>query len=268
MASMMETTQRLQAEAFKAFGLVVKNTFIDDAAPALEVESPATRRRASSVPAALKMASGQDVEEYIGAVKSCPLSACVLRGRGCCVPGEELSKCCSPASTCSGREFSPASSVTTNTSTTISCSTPTECTGLIWAEATDDDSEEADSSPETEVSPEVGSQDQALTAELAAIVERECSFLRLAGHAIYDESSNLRRRRGVSKCVVFYCRGLPWAKRAKWLLPLLWSVAAVLKNAGCTTKVQAGELYVQLPSTSVCRSGCDFLRLDFGAAHL
>jgi hypothetical protein len=102
--------------------------------------------------------------------------------------------------------------------------------------------------------------------EIIALVERECAFLRTAGTDIYDESNIVRRRRGVVKCVVFYVRGLPWAKRARWLLPLLWSVAAVLNLKGCVAKVQAGELYAQLPSTrGPGRSS--FVRLDFAAAR-
>jgi hypothetical protein len=122
--------------------------------------------------------------------------------------------------------------------------------------------EEADATPA--VSHEVGAEED-LSVEIASVIERELAFLRLAGHAIYDETNHIRRRRGVTQCVVFYCRGLPWAKRAKWLLPLLWSVAAVLKAQGCTCKVQAGELYAQPPSAG---PGSNFIRLDFGAAHI
>jgi hypothetical protein len=258
MAMMMETTQRMQSEAFKAFGLVVKNTFIDDAAPAVEEDSPASRR-ASSVPAAMRMAYDQEADEKLG-VKSCPPGAYAKRGRG-----RHATTYSDSSTTCSGREFSPTSSITTSTSTSMCCSTPTECIGLSWAESMDSE-DEAEAVPEAESSSdsEVDGEDQ--TAELTALVERDCAFLRLAGHQVYDETSHLRRRRGVSKCVVFYCRGLPWAKRAKWLLPLLWSVAAVLKARGCTCKVQAGELYAQLPSAR--KSGTAFVRVDFGAAHI
>jgi hypothetical protein len=101
------------------------------------------------------------------------------------------------------------------------------------------------------------------SVELAALVERECGFLRITGKDFFEELDKIRKRRcgnssgGLSMCVVFHCRGLPWAKRAKWLVPLLWSVAAVLKLRNCIAKVQAGELYVKLPSA------CSFVRLDF-----
>jgi hypothetical protein len=103
------------------------------------------------------------------------------------------------------------------------------------------------------------------SAELAALVESKCSFLRLVGHDIYSEVNEVRRKRGVVKCMVFYVRCLPWAKRAKWLLPLLWAVAKVLNAQGCTTKVQAGELYAQLPGEGNCDS--NFVRIDFAAAR-
>lgn len=113
--------------------------------------------------------------------------------------------------------------------------------GFSWAEA---------SAPESEAD------------ELVALVERECAFLRLVGEkASYEETTRLRLQRGVERCVIFYCKGLPWAKRAKWLLPLLWSVAAVLKSKGVFTKVQGGELYAQMPGAD------SLIRLDFAAAR-
>lgn len=98
---------------------------------------------------------------------------------------------------------------------------------------------------------------------LADWVEKDCSFLRISGRDYYDEENQLRRKRGVVKSIVFYIRGLPWAKRARWLMPLLWSVASVLKARGCTTRVQAGELYVQL---SGMRNE-EYVRVDFAAAR-
>lgn len=98
---------------------------------------------------------------------------------------------------------------------------------------------------------------------LADWVEKDCRFLRISGRDFYDEENQLRRKRGVVKSIVFYIKGLPWAKRARWLMPLLWSVASVLKARGCTTRVQAGELYVQL---SGMREE-EYVRVDFAAAR-
>lgn len=261
-------TQFLQVEAIKAFGLVVKNTFIDDAAPPLE-EQRLAARRSSSVPPAFRIGSSHSADDEddkvirsssdpVFGVQSCPLSAHIRRGRPTFErKSDNESLCLSPGSTCSGRDLSPASSVTT--STTTCCSTSTECTGLNWAEALD--VEEAAATLEEEEAVD----DMDAARELADVVARDCAFLRLTDQVIYDETSHVRRRRGVTKCVLFHCRGLPWAKRAKWLLPLLWSVAAVLRRKGCTTKVQAGELYAQLPSA--CSESPQLVRLDFGAAH-
>jgi hypothetical protein len=101
-------------------------------------------------------------------------------------------------------------------------------------------------------------------AEFAELVAQECKFLRLTGQEFYEETSRVRLQRGVVKCIVFHCRGLPWAKRSKWLQPLLWSVAAVLKMHGCSCKMQSGELYAQLPAGG---PGSDLIRLDFAAAR-
>lgn len=98
--------------------------------------------------------------------------------------------------------------------------------------------------------------------EVAAQVRLACPFLRLAGRGLYEERNLHRRKRGVAKCAVFYVYGLPWTKRARWLLPLLWAVASVLKLRGCTAKVQARELYVQVPGP-----GRGYVRVDFAAAR-
>jgi hypothetical protein len=149
------------------------------------------------------------------------------------------------ASTCSGSTGSGSSEAGTATCTsvgTMACSS-----GFSWAEASAPQNVDVSEDP---------------AAELAALVARECGFLRLVAQEVYDESNRVRQQRGVVKCVVFQCHGLPWAKRSKWLQPLLWSVAAVLKLRGCTSRVQAGELYAQ------CCPGGDLIRLDFTAARV
>jgi hypothetical protein len=110
-----------------------------------------------------------------------------------------------------------------------------------------------------------GAEEEDGAAQLAALVVRECGFLRMAGQDFYEESTRVRRMRGVVKCAVFHCRGLPWAKRSKWLQPLLWSVAAVLRLNGCTARMQSGELYAQLPGAG--SPDCNLIRLDFAAAR-
>jgi hypothetical protein len=108
---------------------------------------------------------------------------------------------------------------------------------------------------------EADSEDEAPVLELIAMIQRECGFLRITRKDVHEEVSPSRRQRGVIKSVVWFCRGLPWAKRAKWLKPLMLSVGAVLKMKGCTIRLQAGELCVQLPGAS--SPDCNFIRLDF-----
>lgn len=257
--------QRMQTQALRAFGHVVKNTFIDDVVPPAEP----TARRACSVPAASRPAGDRDFDEDVSAC-SCPLSTfAAVRGRPesrtackdaepCFLPIASNSRC---------RDFSLASTASTRTSTgtdisstatETACSssgTPDFCSGFSWAEA---------SVPAAEEAAEVEADE-----ELVALVEQECAFLRLVGEKMsYEETTHLRRQRGVERCVVFYCKGLPWAKRAKWLLPLLWSVAAVLRSKGVFTKVQSGELYAQMPGAQgEPASGSRLVRLDFAAAR-
>jgi hypothetical protein len=168
---------------------------------------------------------------------------------------EECSLLSSPASTCCrSRDLSPASTCSTGTAPP----TPSRfSSGISWAEASA--LEIVDASAEAKTDP---------VAEVATVVAQECSFLRLASQEFYDETSRVRLQRGVVKCIVFHCRGLPWAKRSKWLQPLLWSVAAVLKMQGCSCKMQSGELYVQLPGAAEAASlTSNLVRLDFAAAR-
>jgi hypothetical protein len=258
--------QRMQMQALRAFGHEVKNTFIDDIAPPVKP----TARRTCSVPAASRLAGDCDLVDDVSAC-SCPLSTfAAVRGRPesrtvckdaepCFLPIASSSQCrdLSLASTASTRTSTGTdiSSTATETTSCSSSSTPDFCSGFNWAEASVPEAEEA---AETEAD-----------EELVALVERECAFLRLTGEkACYEETTHLRRQRGVERCVVFYCKGLPWAKRAKWLLPLLWSVAAVLRARGVFTKVQSGELYAQMPGAQgEPADGSRLVRLDFAAAR-
>ena len=96
--------------------------------------------------------------------------------------------------------------------------------------------------------------------DCATVVERACGFLRLSCHTVHPETHAKAKRRGVVALVRFYVRGLPWAKRAKWLQPLLWSVMAVLQNRACAVTVRGGNLYMGLNAD---RS----VRVDFAAAR-
>jgi hypothetical protein len=248
------SAQRMQNEAIKAFGHVVKNTFIDDAAA--PAAPSAARQRASSLPAASRFAGDEACCDVAAGESSWPLSAAAhvapRRGRSGC--GEEEVLCTSRC-----RDLSIASTTSTRTSidTATTCSTATPCSSFSWAEASA--MEEAAASP-------AGAEAEDPAAKLAALVERECAFLRLTDKVFYEETTPVRKQRGVVKCAVFYCRGLPWAKRSKWLLPLLWSVAAVLKTRGCNARVQSGELYAQLPGSD--ETNGNLIRLDFAAARV
>lgn len=100
----------------------------------------------------------------------------------------------------------------------------------------------------------------AAACHCAAVVERECGFLRLRGHTVHLETHAKAKRRGVVAVVRFYVRGLPWAKRAKWLQPLLWSVMAVLQSRDFAVAVRGGNLYMGV-------SADGSVRMDFAAAR-
>jgi len=96
--------------------------------------------------------------------------------------------------------------------------------------------------------------------ELAVLVKRDCSFLRIRAHAVQSETTAKLGRRSAAATLRFFIHGLPWAKRAKWLQPLLWSVASVLSRAGTEATVKGGEL-IASPAGNVA------VRIDFTAAR-
>lgn len=96
--------------------------------------------------------------------------------------------------------------------------------------------------------------------ELAALVKRDCGFLRIRAHAVQAETTSKLGRRSAAATLRFFIHGLPWAKRAKWLQPLLWSVASVLTRAGTEATVKGGEL-IASPKANVA------VRIDFTAAR-
>lgn len=95
---------------------------------------------------------------------------------------------------------------------------------------------------------------------LRDLVEHECSFLRIQGHKLHTKVSKRAGRRGIKTTLRFYVHNLPSAKRAKWLLPLLRAVAALLQPHGCAAMVRGGELYAPV-------SAGIFVRIDFAPAQ-
>merc|ERR1719162_642807 len=87
--------------------------------------------------------------------------------------------------------------------------------------------------------------------DLAALVKECCGFLRIRSHALQMESK-VGRRSAVAT-LRFFTQGLPWAKRAKWVQPLLWSITAMLARSGVRATVKGGDLMVCLASGLVVR---------------
>jgi len=91
------------------------------------------------------------------------------------------------------------------------------------------------------------------------LVKECCGFLRIRSHALQTESK-VGRQSAVAT-LRFFTQGLPWAKRAKWVQPLLWSITAMLARSGVKATVKGGELMVCLASGLV-------VRVDFAAAEM
>jgi len=95
--------------------------------------------------------------------------------------------------------------------------------------------------------------------DLAALVDRDCGFLRIRSHTIHADCKAGRRSNEAT--LRFFIQGLPFAKRAKWVQPLLWSVTAVLARSNVKATVKGGELM------AVLANGLS-IRIDFAAARL
>jgi hypothetical protein len=80
---------------------------------------------------------------------------------------------------------------------------------------------------------------------ILSVIEKECGFLRIGGHGVHSvKLTKAKQHPRVRAVLCLYIRGLPSRKRTKWLMPLAWSVAAVLQQSGCTAAVHGGYLYV------------------------
>jgi len=253
--------QQIQVMSLREKGFVVKNTFIDVDASVEEGATATAARRERSAPPTLRTAS-MEMRCKISIGDACsPLSAAST----CCEsPLMHERRSMSRRTNCSSRDLSPASTAYDSDSSPSESSgssvTDDSPTGLLTSSMDDmvQEGEAAGFSEETDS-----------IALLAALVERECGFLRLAGYSVLDETSPLRRRRGAAKCMILFVRDLPWVKRAKWTTPLLWCMVAVLKKHGIVTKMQGAELYVELPGAT---DGCTdlighYVRVDFAAAR-
>jgi hypothetical protein len=96
---------------------------------------------------------------------------------------------------------------------------------------------------------------------LAQAVEGSCGWLRLNGHSLrfHDEDDNTRRSDAWGT-LRFHVRGLPTMRRAKWIQPLLRSVAVQLRGCGYDVCIRHGELFAPTEDGA-------FLRIDLTASR-
>lgn len=88
----------------------------------------------------------------------------------------------------------------------------------------------------------------------------ELRFLRVHGSSYRDArllEPQQADRRSCEGSLMLFIAGLPWAKRARWLVPLRWTVAMVLQKKGVMATVISGKLYVTDDSTRIT------LHIDF-----
>lgn len=92
-------------------------------------------------------------------------------------------------------------------------------------------------------------------------VEQECGFLKIQSYVLDTDSQSLSgQSEGVSSCLRFFVTGLPWDKSAKWLRPLLISVAVMVKKRGFHVAAEGDRLLVSLDAGIR-------VSLDFAAAR-
>lgn len=84
--------------------------------------------------------------------------------------------------------------------------------------------------------------------ELRQTILARCGFLRIVASSCRPFPVH-----GKSQCsgsLTFYVAGLPWARRARWVVPLRLGVAKVLESCGYRTEMSLGVLYVSDPEGS------------------
>jgi len=82
-----------------------------------------------------------------------------------------------------------------------------------------------------------------------AILDK-CGFLRIVGSSYRPSPIRSCGKPACSGCLMFYVAGLPWARRARWVVPLRLGVAQVLESCGYRTQMSVGVLYVSDPESS------------------
>lgn len=210
-----------QAERLQAAGAVCRNTFIE-----FPVSKRATQRRVRSSPP-LSLCSRQ--------VFSCDLASCEVDVPPS--PTKTLPK--RPRWSDEDEEFSASHG---------SSSASTVCS----------ESEQHHRACEVYQSAETACVRAA--EELAALVARDCGFLRIQSHSVQAQFK-AGKRSAAQVTLRFFVQGLPFAKRAKWMQPLLWSIVAVLARSNVKATVKGGELM------AVHASGL-LIRIDFAAARM
>jgi len=84
--------------------------------------------------------------------------------------------------------------------------------------------------------------------ELRQAILAKCGFLRIVGSSY--RPFPVRGKSACSGSLMFYVAGLPWARRARWVVPLRLGVAKVLESCGYRTQMVVGVLYVSDPEGS------------------
>jgi len=84
--------------------------------------------------------------------------------------------------------------------------------------------------------------------DLRQAILDKCGFLRIVGSSY--RPFLVRGKPDCSGSLMFYVAGLPWARRARWVVPLRMGVAKVLESCGYLTQMSVGVLYVSDPEGS------------------
>lgn len=222
-----------QADRLKAGGVILKNTFLEiPSAPQCLVA-----RRSRSQPAALVSRQASDESSH----DESPATSVQRRHSDY-----------APFST------SQASWPCANKAEQLLEDTPLSCVSTACSEV------DMQSELEAEETINFGEEFEKAIAQLASIVEEACAFLRIQGHSLHTDLVASRRRSAASAPVAtlrFFVRGLPWAKRARWVQPLLWSVVPSLQKRGVMVNMKGGDL------TATLNGGTQVVRLDFSSAR-
>jgi len=249
-----EAVARAQAESLHARGYMVENTFISFIEPVgicarRCASAPPRSSFRNSIPHRCGLGAGQS-EQTVEHNQTLTLR---------CKASDEAAR----RSLDSGR-YCPCPSLSEGGNSDRVSRTTVECNASSADHLISDDRALA---VENELVVSACSSDASTAAPppLWELIKQEFRWLRIEGYVLHEGPWRSGKTKncchGDAKGLRILVQGLPTSKRARWVRPMMWMLASVLRRCGCHAVVNSLGLLVQCPVT-----GCPFI-VEFSAAR-